>query len=441
MLRFVTRSHPERDAKQQATQRSTAKVGPSAESPALTPEGAVDGVPLFGRELAVLSIGLALFSAVGCGGDEGNGENDSNSDISLGNSGTGSTSGDSGQGDGGLDGCSEFSNQGCSGVTYEGENVPLDIYVMFDLSCSMSCTVEQEECCRIRDDVAPESQWRIEPVREAMRYFLEDPQSAGIGVGLGFFGDHDIADPNNRQVCTVASHTNAEVPIAPLPDSAPELISTLEAGEPQGGTPTHLAIEGACSYSDGWKQQNPTHKVVVLLVTDGIPEYSCYADIEQAVQSAEECYDGGAGRDIYVLGVAANNNNSLEQLNDIAESGGTEQAYLTDSGDVAGSVLAALNAIRADATIPCTINIPEPSDGATIDYNRVNVGICDAAGETVHTYFVPDPADCDSGAWYYDDVGGEQVVQLCDQTCETVGVSGSALSLSVGCETVVAPVQ
>jgi hypothetical protein len=393
-----------------------------------------------------VSMALALFSVVGCGGDEGDkkggsgdGDSSGDGDISLGDGDAGT-----GDGDGGIDGCLPVFAGECSGITYEGENVPLDIYVMFDLSCSMSCTVDETGCCLNEEE---RDEWRIQPVREAMRLFLNDPRSAGIGVGLGFFGDHDVNTPDDPNVCTVEAHSDAAVPIGLLPAAAADLTDTLDTSEPQGGTPTHLGIQGACQYSNDWKSQNPGHKVVILLVTDGIPEHSCDADIRQAVDAAEECYDSGAGREIYVLGIEAStgggNNgggSSLSQLNDIAEAGGTEQAYLTDANDVAGSVLTALNAIRADAVIPCTLNIPEPSVGE-INYQQVNVGICDASGQTVSTYFVSDEASCDNGAWYYEQVGGEQVVQLCEQTCDTVTVAGASLSLSVGCDTVVTPVR
>ncbi len=390
------------------------------------------------RSAFILSIGCALFSAVGCSGDddEGNG----GGGISLGDGDISLGDGDNGDGDGGIDGCADFGSSECSGVTYEGENIPLDIYVMYDLSCSMSCTVEQSGCCKDSRDAAPENEWRIQPVRQAMRAFLEDPQSAGIGVGLGFFGDHNVNDPNDPEVCTVANHSDAEVEIAQLPGASADLVAAFQAGEPQGGTPTHLAIEGACDYTNDWKAKNPTHKVVILLVTDGIPEHSCRANIREAVSAAQDCYDDGTGREIYVLGVVANNNSSLDQLNDIAEAGGTEHAYLTDSDDVAGSVLSALNAIRSDAVIPCTIKVPRPDTG-TIDYNQVNIGICDAAEKTLHTYFVTDPEDCANGAWHYDEVGNERVVQLCDETCETVSSAGAKLTLSVGCQTVTTPVR
>jgi hypothetical protein len=142
------------------------------------------------------------------------------------------------------------------------------------------------------------------------------------------------------------------------------------------------------------------------------------------------------------LGVVANNNNSLDQLNGIAAAGGTEQAYLTDSDDIAGSVLEALNAIRADAAIPCTLPIPEPDDGSEPDYELVNVGICDASGNNVATYSVQTSAECgDAGTWYYEETVDGRAIQLCDATCDTVNANGSRLFFNIGCKTIIKPVE
>lgn len=327
-------------------------------------------------------------------------------------------------------------DSGCVGVAFEGETIPLDIYVMFDLSCSMSCSVDHSGCCRNSDNPDPLDQWRIQPVREAMKTFLQDPMSAGIGVGLGFFGDHDLGQREDPGVCSVEGHADAAVDIQVLPGSASTLITQLEAGEPQGGTPTHLAIDGACSYVGSWKAQNPGHKTVVLLVTDGIPEYSCNADIQKARQAAADCYQDGDGFETYVLGVVANNNNSLDQLNSIAEAGGTDHAYLTNTADVAGSVLEALNAIRADAVIPCDMQIPEPPSGETLNPAKVNLGVCDPSGEVVVTPYVETVDNCSgSPGWYYNNPNNPETIHLCEVTCDTVSVPGSSLFFSVGCDT------
>jgi hypothetical protein len=136
-----------------------------------------------------------------------------------------------------------------------------------------------------------------------------------------------------------------------------------------------------------------------------------------------------------VLGVVANNSNSLDQLNSIAEAGGTEHAYLTSVDDVQGSVLAALNAIRGDAVIPCDLQLPDPPDGQQLDTGLVNLGICNSVGEAQVTPYVEVPADCDGPGWYYDDPSSPEAIQLCDATCETVSVPGAALFFTVGCAT------
>lgn len=327
---------------------------------------------------------------------------------------------------------------GCVGAAYEGESASLDILVMFDLSCSMSCTVDQSGCCSILGGSPPDT-WRIQPVRSAMRVFLQDPLSAGIGVGLTFFGDHPLTSFLDPVVCSVDKYATARVPIAPLPDNANALISALDSGTPEGGTPTHLAIEGACIQASNWKASNPGRKVVILLVTDGIPELSCGATIEQAVASATNCYNSGSGTETYVLGISSNiygQGNSLVQLNQIASAGGTRQAYLTDTANVAESVLAALNAIRADATIPCDLTIPKPPSGQAIAADKINLGICSPGAQPIVTPYVQSGADCgDRPGWYYDSPTSPAMIRLCSATCQAVTETGSTLFFSVGCKT------
>lgn len=386
-------------------------------------------------------MGIAVAACVSCGG--GGDDSEPSSSSSGGKSGGGSANPGIDIGRGargptpgtGNPACSPGpDDQGCVGTAYEGEGIPLDIYVMFDLSCSMSCSVDKAGCCRL-DSPVPEEQQRIQPVRRAMREFLLDPASVGIGVGLGFFGDHDRSLDNDPQVCTVESHADPTVEIEKLPGVADKIIAELEAGLPQGGTETHLAIAGACQYVRSWKEKNPGHKVVILLVTDGIPERACGANIEVARRAAADCYQNGEGFETYVLGVVANNSNSLQSLNVIAQAGGTERAYLTNTQDVAGSVLAALNAIRSAATIPCDLQVPPPPEGEKLNPSLVNLGICDAAGEAQVTPYVESAQNCDGPGWYYDNPDSPQTIHLCKATCDTVSVPGARLFFSLGCAT------
>jgi hypothetical protein len=179
---------------------------------------------------------------------------------------------------------------------------------------------------------------------------------------------------------------------------------------------------------------------VILLVTDGVPEApssnGCDPSVPDAVAAASDCLEDSPFIETYVLGVGQ----ALDNLNQIAIAGGTDQAYLVDA-DVQTSVLAALNAIRADAVIPCTLPIPQPRDGSVIDYNKVNVGICDASESNVAAFNVPSESDCEVGGWFYEDAGSGKLIQLCDATCDTVSAAGASLFFSVGCETVVAPIK
>lgn len=364
-------------------------------------------------------------AGVGVGGNAGTG---------FGVSGNGNGNGNAGaSGRGGANACTPApDDSGCVGEQYAGETVPLDVYIMFDQSCSMACEVERTgpgQCCEVFEES------RIHPVRQAVAEFLDDPQSAGIGVGIGYFGYMAIG----RTSCEPDDYAEPAVEIARLPGSAATLTSSLNDIVPTGETPTGAAIRGACQYTTGYKRQNPGHQVVILLVTDGIPETprtGCGATLPDAVAAARECATGSVPINTYVLGVGQ----ALDNLTDIAEAGGTESAYLVEGGDVSKAVLEALKAIRSDATIPCELQIPPAPDGQTLDFDKVNIGVCDASGAPTETYYVENPAACgDKGGWYYSD--DQQRIVLCEATCETVTVPGAQLYYSVGCATKPVPVE
>src|SRR5262245_42544736 len=81
-----------------------------------------------------------------------------------------------------TDACAPTANaMGCVGERYQGETIPLDIYVMFDQSGSMA---------------NPESggPTRMEAVRNAVGDFLKNPESTGLSVGIGYFGFEPLGE-------------------------------------------------------------------------------------------------------------------------------------------------------------------------------------------------------------------------------------------------------
>jgi hypothetical protein len=384
---------------------------------------------------------------VACGDSDGSvfGEGNGGGAAVAGTSGAGgiigtggSAAGSSGGKGGGPSACSpQFGESGCTGSTYAGEQIPLDIYIMFDQSCSMSCPAEQGGpglCCTGGPNP------RIDHVRAALDDFLNAPESAGIGVGIGYFGYMEVGQTS----CNPADYASAEVPIAPLPGNAQAILSSVNSKQPTGETPTGAAIRGACSYAAQWQSTHPDRAVVVLLVTDGVPEApltsqggGCSPTLGDAAAAARECVQATPSLPVYVLGVGQ----ALQNLTQIAQAGGTDQAHIVAGGDITAEVLAALNAIRSDAAIPCQLSVPTAPAGQSVDFGQVNIAYCDANDQSETFYYVETESNCDAqvGGWYYDNPANPTQILLCDRSCGTVSQPGGSLLVAVGCGTIGIP--
>jgi hypothetical protein len=316
----------------------------------------------------------------------------------------------------------------CSAQFYGGKAVTPDIFVMFDESGSMA----------IKDDGVT---MRIDAVRDALVQFLDDSATAGMGVGIGYFGTQPLACACTS--CNPSDYATPVVPIAPLPGQTSALVASLRAQAPTGETPTGAALRGSCAYASGFKRANPGREVVVLLVTDGEPQApltsrtgGCTPTLADAIAAASECLAGGTPVRTYVLGVGP----SLQNLDQIAAAGGTVKAHLVENGGGA-EVLAALEKIRTDASIPCSLQLPQPTSTTPIDLHKVNVVYADAACTLTTLANVDGAAACDAvtGGWYYDSPDKPSKILLCDASCKQVAAPGSQLQVSLGCPTIVIP--
>jgi hypothetical protein len=316
----------------------------------------------------------------------------------------------------------------CGGQLYSGQGITPDIYVVFDVSGSMAT----------KDDG---TNMRIDEVRGALLSFLNNPASAGIGVGIGYFGTQPLACACTS--CNPADYATPAIPIAPLPGQLSALSTSLAAAAPTGETPTGAALRGSCGIAVAYKQAHPGHDVVMLLVTDGEPQApltsrngTCNPTLADATAAASTCLAGGTTIRTYVLGVGP----SLQNLNQIAAAGGTTQAYLVASAG-GSEILAQLNQIRKDATIPCTLQIPPATGSMPVDLHTVNVVAADANCKMTTIGNVADASSCNAqlGGWYYDPPTQPTKIQLCDASCRQVNASASELRVSVGCATTIIP--
>ena len=378
----------------------------------------------------LLSVGVALSGVlVACGGDSGDekdgggaagdGDSSGDGDIDL-NPGDGDFSGDGDTAGLGLDGsCNGLGvGEGCAGEVYEGEAVPLDLYLMFDQSGSMATVVDEAS-----------GTTRMDIVRTAVEAFLQDDESVGMGAGIGYFGHQ----PLGETTCNVDEYSSPDVEIGTLPGSEEALLDSLATRAPTGETPTGSAIRGACEYVAAYNETHAVRNPSILLVTDGEPkaplsEEVCAPTLDDAVAAAEECYEQSGIR-VYVLGVGP----SLTNLRVIAEAGGTEDAFLADL-DNAQQVLDAFRAVRYAAQLPCALSLGDQAmetnvslDGSTVAYLDFECGYHAVPG-------VADAGACGGEAgWYFDDPEEPTTIHLCDVTCDDVKSTGRQLFYSLGC--------
>ncbi|WP_437820173.1 vWA domain-containing protein [Sorangium sp. So ce1078] len=403
-------------------------------------------------KLPTMSIVLLTVGAIGvaCGG---NGASDGSSQAGSGN-GSASTStnggtgeggaGAGGTGEGGLPGfggdlsSSGTSNGGSSGEggacateTAEADLEPVYLAFAFDVSGSMG----------MGDDPWHDKSLKWDPVVAATKQFFDDPLSEGINASLRFFP----SEGDNDTKCAAETYLTPEVPMTPLP--SPAFAEAIDAITPEteddwrGGTPTLFVMQGTISYVEAQRQTTPG-KYAIVLVTDGYPA-GCGSRNNRIELVADEAASALAGGiPTYVIGVAnppiEGAPETVEDMDDVAVAGGTEHAYLIDTGNPAATSAAfkaAVDAIRG-AAVSCTVGIPPAPDGRNFDAQKVRVTYTSGGGEPTALTYDQDCATED--AWRYDSPENPTQIVLCDSTCAAIQADPeAALGVDFTCEDVI----
>ena len=342
-----------------------------------------------------------------------------------GGSGNGSGSGNGGSGgfitEGGSSGGTIDENAACATSAVEGKTLPVTMLIMFDKSGSML------------DD----QKWF--GAKAALDAFFQDPETAGLSIGLRFFPDDEPAAGCNDQACSIDACSQPLVPPAPLTASPAStdpqqqaLQDAVDSKSPSGETPMYPALGGAEKWAKDSAKEGETRTAVVL-VTDGEPT-TCNTDVDAIAGLAKDAHDT-AGVFTYAIGMPGSNQ---LQLDKIAAAGGTDKAFLAPAGSIAGELISALSSIQK-AQIACTYDIPPPTEpGQPVDPTLVNVNYHDGAGNITTMPKVASLAAC-TGAyeWYYDDPETPTLIKLCPTTCTSIQSNPQALvKILLGCQTV-----
>jgi hypothetical protein len=359
--------------------------------------------------LAALALGLAACGSTG---------------VQIGDGGSGNGDGGHGNGDGQTDsyywppaeaGSGDGPIEACAAETTRAQQLPLDIYIMLDQSGSMG------------DNVTGGTKWTV--IRNALAQFLSQPTLTGVSVGLQYF-------PINNDSCTVNDYATPAVEIAPLSATQQQAIAnSLIAHGPTTNTPTGPALQGAINHCKTWGTAHTDHVVITILATDGDPTACTPQDIPSIAAIAATGVAGTPKVLTFVIGVGT----SQANMNAIAAGGGTNTAFLVDTGgNVQQQFLDALNVIRG-AALGCVYKLPSP-DGGTPDYDKVNVQYTpNGTGTPVKFPRVDGLASCppSGDAWYYDNPSAPTTITLCPSTCTKVKADTTGLiDVLLGCKTI-----
>jgi len=313
----------------------------------------------------------------------------------------------------------------CASVSSAVELEPVHLAFAFDVSGSMGKG----------DKPWHDKKLKWEPVVSATRTFFEAPSSSGLTASLTFFPGE-----NSRRICTASEYNAPDVAMTALPSKLfgqqIDAIAPKTAAEWRSGTPTLAVMRGSRSFVNDYRKAHEGRYAVVL-VTDGYPQL-CGADVDNVdVVVAEAQAALGESLQTFVVGVAnpkvADAPDTVSDLHRIAAAGGTEQAFLIDTGDPAATASTFTKAIEQirKAAISCSLTIPSQDAG---EFDAHNVLVHYRTGSDVRELKYDKSCTTES-AWHYDNVEKPTQIVLCDSTCSEVRANpAAALEVEFACE-------
>jgi hypothetical protein len=354
---------------------------------------------------------IAGVLAVACGSSEGD-SNFANGDPNNPNGGGGGGNG-SGDFGGGTGSAAAAAFSECAANVADGEAKPVHMILAVDTSGSM-CEVSEGDGNKNCD--LPTTKWS--QIKSALSTFFSNPASKDVYVSLIPWSGGTCGGFDRPLTAEVA-----------LPDTAGTMSRAVQTLKPQGGTPTHGAIDGAQRYATLLKSTlTDGGKVIIALATDGLPT-GC-SNLPQSEQSATTA--STAGTSVYVIGVGSAGAGNLQSL---AVAGGTKNAFNVSNANAATEFAKALEEIKGNA-LGCNLRLPTPPAGSTLDLKKVNV--------VYNGNPVGYSQDCsDKGGWrYVPDSAKPDGIELCETVCSSLKSStGAKLKLVLGCATSTGPTK
>lgn len=271
-------------------------------------------------------------------------------------------------------------------------------------------------------------------------------QNGSCGAGQGVCTDFPRTC-TNATTCDPNIYGTPAVEIQPVTTGLSLIDQALMGKTPEGLTPTVPALTGSIQHARQWAIDHPDQTVATLLATDGLPT-ECGAvqqttgteTINQVLKIAADGANDDPPVRTFVIGVfRPGDGASINNVNAIAQAGGTQQAVFIDStGEVEQQFLDALREIRS-GQLACEFRIPQSDQ--QLDYYKVNLEFDDGAS-TRQLKFVRDTGGCTDNpeGWHYDVDPNQKKptsIQVCPNICQEVKAAAKGkINLQLGCATI-----
>jgi hypothetical protein len=316
------------------------------------------------------------------------------------------------------------SAQSCAKKTAKAMLQPVYLAFAFDVSGSMGKG----------DKPWHDRKLKWDPVVAATKSFLEDAKSDGLSASMTFFP----ADGGESTRCDADSYRKPDVAMQALPSQKfADAIDAIGMQDWRGGTPTLFVVEGVFDQIAQARSGN-SGRYALVLVTDGYPQ-DCDDDEIGSVAKLVKMH--AADTPTYVIGVTnpplPDAPDVTTNLSEVAKAGGTEKAYLINTGNPTETVAdfkTTIENIRG-ASLSCNLPIPAPPAGQSFDKKKVSVKYTSGSHVSPLNY----AADCTAAdGWHYDDPSAPKEIVLCPERCRSVQADANAeLSVDFECEEVI----
>jgi hypothetical protein len=304
----------------------------------------------------------------------------------------------------------------CTEFVWPAQPVPVDMLVLLDRGLGMFELLWESE----------HTPW--ETVSLALEQLAQEPEAESLGVGLELFSyraslDHPVE-------CDPASYADPPIKIEPLADTIGAITDTLATTSGGGLAPIYAALEGALQYAVGHTAIVTGRATAVVLITDGPPSQCDEQSVEAIAELAHVAY-----QEHRVLTFPIGLTSHVENLEPIAQAGGTRAAILIEGGNTTEQLLDALLGI-ATTPLSCAYLGPAPPPGEDIDaaYAEARLLYTPPGGDAEQVPRLAGPESCaDSlhGGWFLEDPVSSATIRVCACTCNRF--DGGTIEVGFGC--------